>query len=643
MKALADIIPDQIVKAICNTLIHSLWEGLILAVLTAVTIVLTKKAKADLRYKLLTGYMLLFAGCIALTFFLQLDHYGHSAAKGDQGITGVLKGSFIAGNGAFVLDNGNIFSAGYDYLNSRSSLVVLIWFLVVWIKYVRFAGGLYHIYGLKRRQLLPAGRYWEEKVAELADALGIKNKVVLLQSGLAKVPITLGHLKPLILVPVGLLTNLSASEVEAILLHELSHIKRKDYMVNILQNILEIIFFFNPAVLWLSALIKAERENCCDDMVISKTSDKATYIQALLSCQEYNSTNYDLAMGLSGKKTSLIGRVKRIVSNNNQTLNVMEKGFLTFSIVTALLITLTVSSTDAKSVNKALVASGKVLAAPFRSVVREPAQEVQRASSVKSKGADTLVKAKKNRVKADVNGKQLEFVLLNGRATDLYVDGKKIAADHIADYQKEIDGILVRAKEAKIRAAEERKRAKLAAERGAEAAERARLAAESAAKAQNRAAATADRAKLAAERAAQGVERAKLAAEDADRARERADEAGKRAKEAAENGAKARERAKQAAENSVKAKERAAKAQADALDIQNRILTDLIQEGVIKDQSNLSYKLSSEELIVNGKKQPDALQRKLSEKYATGKSWIMNVEYSPSTSGKPSNYNWIAN
>jgi bla regulator protein BlaR1 len=78
----------------------------------------------------------------------------------------------------------------------------------------------------------------------------------------------IGNLKPVILMPIGLLTALTTEEVEAILMHELAHIKRRDYLVNLLQSLMEIVFFFNPAVLWISQLIKAERENCCDDLAL---------------------------------------------------------------------------------------------------------------------------------------------------------------------------------------------------------------------------------------------------------------------------------------------------------------------------------------------------------------------------------------
>jgi hypothetical protein len=142
----------------------------------------------------------------------------------------------------------------------------------------------------------------------------------------------IGHLKPVILIPVGLLTALTTAEVEAILMHELAHIRRRDYLVNLLQSLVEIVFFFNPAVLWVSQLIKTEREHCCDDMALAQNTSKSGYIRALVSCQEYQATPA-YAMAFPGQKHHLVDRVKRLVTNRNHSLDVFEKTLLTVCLV----------------------------------------------------------------------------------------------------------------------------------------------------------------------------------------------------------------------------------------------------------------------------------------------------------------------
>src|SRR6202012_2141834 len=110
--------------------------------------------------------------------------------------------------------------------------------------------------------------------------------------------------------PVGMLCQLSAGQVESILLHELAHIRRQDFLVNIMQGIVEAVFFFNPALLWLSALIREEREACCDDMVLAHISRKSDYLEALLAMGS-NTGKVNLAMSLASGKNQLKNRLKR--------------------------------------------------------------------------------------------------------------------------------------------------------------------------------------------------------------------------------------------------------------------------------------------------------------------------------------------
>jgi hypothetical protein len=146
-------------------------------------------------------------------------------------------------------------------------------------------------------------------------------------------PVVIGHLKPIILIPVGLLAGLPAEQVEAILLHELAHIRRNDYFINFLQNITEAMFFFNPGLLWISSLLREERENCCDDMALAQTHDKRGFVQALISFKEHELYGSKYATAFPGKKNYLMRRVTRILDNKNKTIGVGEKLFLMAGIL----------------------------------------------------------------------------------------------------------------------------------------------------------------------------------------------------------------------------------------------------------------------------------------------------------------------
>jgi bla regulator protein BlaR1 len=337
---LTNLVPDQLIKALCGTLIHSLWQGLILAALTGMIIVLTKKTSAAIRYNLMIGLLVLFSTATTVTFFVELHLAGSKEASPIAINTTTVQQVQASPDHAIAAEKSvNILSNCINYFNTHSDTIVLMWFLIICARCVQLAAGLHNIYYFKRTKVLSAGTYWNDKVIELSHNLGIKRTVQIMQSGIAKLPMVLGHFKPVILVPIGLLTALTTEEVESILVHELAHIRRRDYLVNLLQHLMEIIFFFNPAVLWVSALIKAERENCCDDIVVAQTNSKVSYIKALVSCHEHQSSIPAYAMGLGGNNDHFLQRVKRMLSNNNQSLNRVEKMVLTICLISAVLLT----------------------------------------------------------------------------------------------------------------------------------------------------------------------------------------------------------------------------------------------------------------------------------------------------------------
>jgi beta-lactamase regulating signal transducer with metallopeptidase domain len=217
--------------------------------------------------------------------------------------------------------------------HEHAGVVTGIWLLLVGLQNARLFFGLYTQERLKRVRVKPAGRHWQEKTDRLCRALGIRQAVSLLESAIIKVPLVIGYLKSVVLVPVGLINSLEPEQVEAILLHELAHIRRKDYIVNILQTVLETLFFFNPAVLWLSWLIRTERENCCDDVVIAHTHNEVGYMRALVRFEEYRNNLPLHAIALTGTRGNMLDRLERILAGKNRPLGKLELTVLGFILV----------------------------------------------------------------------------------------------------------------------------------------------------------------------------------------------------------------------------------------------------------------------------------------------------------------------
>jgi bla regulator protein BlaR1 len=324
-----------IINTIGQTLFHSLWQGLVLAVITALIIVLTRSKKPALRYNLLIFMMLAFFVTTIVTFMQVMSSIAHPEMGA---LVNAHTLDHVASNSATSNINLNLDPTMLDqmisYLNRNNTTLVLIWLLIVLARSLQLMVGLSGLKHLRSKAIFGSAPDWDVKVKDLTKRLGINQAIGLAESALIKVPMVIGHIKPLILLPIGLLTALPPKEIEAILIHELAHIYRRDYLVNILQSLMEILFFFNPAVLWLSALIKAERENCCDDIAVGLTSSKLNYINALVSCQEYKLALPAYAMAFS-KKGQLKSRVIRLLHNHNQSLNGMEKSILACCMVMA--------------------------------------------------------------------------------------------------------------------------------------------------------------------------------------------------------------------------------------------------------------------------------------------------------------------
>jgi beta-lactamase regulating signal transducer with metallopeptidase domain len=130
-------------------------------------------------------------------------------------------------------------------------------------------------------------------------------------SSLVDTPTVIGWVKPVILLPVAAFAGLSPSQVEAILAHELAHIRRHDFLVNLLQTFAETILFYHPAVWWLSARIRAEREHCCDVVALSVCGDAVSYAEALVELESRRTVHSRLAMAATGG--SLMTRVRRLL------------------------------------------------------------------------------------------------------------------------------------------------------------------------------------------------------------------------------------------------------------------------------------------------------------------------------------------
>jgi bla regulator protein BlaR1 len=322
---------DREVKAICWTLIHSLWQGVLIAALAGMIISATRKTSAQLRYHLFCALLVTFLLAMGCTFIYELG-WGASAVSGNPVVTITSDGTITqttptGSNGLSLL------YAITGFLNDQAAGIFAVWLVCFLYKSFKLLGGIFYIHRIRTKKTVQAPIELKAKVSDLARNIGISKQVGILQSGLVKVPVTLGYLKPLIILPVGIILQLNAEQVETILWHELAHIRRRDYLVNILQSIVEAVLFFNPAILWLSALIREEREACCDDIVLANVDQKGSYLEALMVFQGQYATGGGLTMALSMRPNQLMSRLRRMVYQENKKLSILEMAVLLCGLI----------------------------------------------------------------------------------------------------------------------------------------------------------------------------------------------------------------------------------------------------------------------------------------------------------------------
>jgi beta-lactamase regulating signal transducer with metallopeptidase domain len=191
--------------------------------------------------------------------------------------------------------------------------LVSIWLGGVLLLSVRVFGGWILAQRLKNRQTMPASERWQRTVDRLATRLQVGRAVRLCESLVAEVPTVVGWLRPVILVPVSAFTGLSPQQIEALLAHELAHIRRYDYLVNLLQTAIETLLFYHPAVWWVSRQIRSERENCCDDLAVDACGNVLTYARALAALELLRSKGVVPQLAMASDGGSLLKRIQRLV------------------------------------------------------------------------------------------------------------------------------------------------------------------------------------------------------------------------------------------------------------------------------------------------------------------------------------------
>ena len=287
------------------TLLQFLWQGTVVAIVYASARKFgTQIAGPSGRYALACTALTTMAIAPVATWVLQGERAPQSAV------------SFTApmSAGRSEISRPIILSLPSDAYRPRPrpflSWVVAFWLAGATAFSVRLLGGWMLAERLRYRVVRPAPAEWQRTLDRLKSRISVSRHVTLLVSGLVNAPAAIGWFRPMVLMPVAALTGLPPAQIEALLLHELAHIRRHDYLVHIFQSAVEAIFFYHPAVWWISGHMRAERELCCDDIAVSITGNAVDYARALA---EIDAARWIQPVLMAANGGPLAGRIARLL------------------------------------------------------------------------------------------------------------------------------------------------------------------------------------------------------------------------------------------------------------------------------------------------------------------------------------------
>lgn len=339
MNNLINFFSHEFVAALGWSLLHSLWQGALIALLLGIALLFLQKRSSNVRYTLAASSL----GLTLVAFFGTFAYLFNAAKAQQEAFNDTLYIVTQENYNHFVNQvtaEQSLLSIFLEYFNQHLPVIVVFWFLGVLVLSLRFLGGLAYLQRLRHTQNQPISEHWQERLNSIKTQIGLSKSVQLLESALIRVPMVIGYLKPIVLLPIGTINALSAAEVEAILAHELAHIKRNDYLINLIQSIIDVLFFYHPAVWWMSNTVRTERENCCDDLALSVTGNSLIIAKALANLESLRQRSYHLSLAFTGNKNQLFNRISRLLGQPMKKNNHFVEGLVAVIVIILCLTTI---------------------------------------------------------------------------------------------------------------------------------------------------------------------------------------------------------------------------------------------------------------------------------------------------------------
>ncbi len=337
MNALMQILPGDVVWRLGWTLLHFVWEGAAIALGAGVLLTVLRRRSAAGRYVVGCGALTLMLAAVLGTFVIlpdRTDSGGRAVQTACMTPAAEVAPAAVPNakeEPARVADTTppvrpvpltptpsaarprarDVWAGFVQWCEPYLPWVVIVWATGLLVLSLRLVAGWLQVRRMRCGRAEPVSRELAHLLDDLAADLRVHRPVRLVHSTAAHVPMAIGWVRPMILLPVSAMTGLTEDQLRAILAHELAHIRRCDYLVNILQCAVETLLFYHPAVWWLSRRVRTEREHCCDDIAVAACGDRLHYARALAHLEELRHHGIRLAAAASGG--SLVRRIRRLL------------------------------------------------------------------------------------------------------------------------------------------------------------------------------------------------------------------------------------------------------------------------------------------------------------------------------------------
>jgi uncharacterized protein (TIGR03435 family) len=294
-------------------LVHFVWQGTVVTVAAATVLHLCRRQSASVRYAIACSAMAaMLLGVITTAAFIDAPLTGSVKETG----VSVRLGRDGSRDVFLPIQIDNTSSSAGAVSNVQRVEKLLPWIVSAWLFGVtlllgRAGAAWWRVRRLHQLALAAMRSSWQTAGNRIAARLGLPRVIRIVELSHVDVPLVVGCLRPIVVLPIAAMSQLNPAHVEAILAHELAHVRRHDYVVNLMQTLAETLLFYHPAVWWLSARIRDEREHCCDDVAVAVCGDRVGYATALAELEAWRSGEPSLAAAATGG--SLLHRVRRIL------------------------------------------------------------------------------------------------------------------------------------------------------------------------------------------------------------------------------------------------------------------------------------------------------------------------------------------